>query len=488
MNISSQSRRASAMTAGVFGVAGAFGLGLPGCTVGPDYRGPPETAVINAPAARGPFVSGAGPAFSSEPAEDAWWRLYDSTALDALVNEAFAANTDLRMAQANLERSKALLREARAARQPTATLNFDPSYEQLSAESFLLSRSLPALGLYDTGISVSYEVDLFGGIRRAIEAATANDEAVRAAYDMTRVVVAAETARAYADVCSASEELEVTRRALALQMQSSQVTQRLVSAGRAPILDSTRSEGEVAQTRADIPVLESQRTNALYRLAALTAHPPAEYPRVADSCSSALRLERPIPVGDGAALLRRRPDVRAAERQLAAATARIGVATAELYPRVTLGIAAGSTGSLSDFMTAPTNRYGAAVGIQWEANQTAARARIAQANAETQRLLARFDGVVLAALREIESALSAYGHNLRREEDLVAAQARASEAQLQSQRLYEGGKLDFLPFLDAQRTLTAADRAVAVAHAQIASDQVAIFLALGGGWESAGGP
>jgi NodT family efflux transporter outer membrane factor (OMF) lipoprotein len=458
---------------------------LVGCrAVGPDYNGPPGTAIVNAPAGNGPFIGAGDSAFSREPATGHWWRLYESPQLDELVIEAFAANTDLRMAQANLERSQALLREAKAERQPTALINFDPSYQQLSPEAYLHSGPLAPLGLYDTGVAVSYELDLFGRLRRVVQAATAQDEAVRAAYDLTKVTVAAEMTRAYADICSAGEELAVTRRSLALQLKSAQITQRLVQAGRAPTLDFSRSAAEVAQIRANIPVLEAQRTNALYRLAALMGHPPAEYPRSMELCASAPQLAQPIPIGDGTALLRRRPDVREAERELAAATAGIGIATADLYPRVTLGLTGGSTGAITDLLTAPTNRYGIGLEIHWQANRSLVHARIAEASASGKLALARFDGVVLTALRETETALATYSRGLQRDNDLATAQARAEEAEQQARRLYIGGKIDFLPFLDAQRSLTAADSALASSHAQLAADEVAIFFALGGGWES----
>jgi NodT family efflux transporter outer membrane factor (OMF) lipoprotein len=422
-------------------------------------------------------------AFSAEPASSAWWRLYESSALDELVREAFAANTDLRTAQANLERSHALFREVKAVRQPMAGVDFDPSYQQLSPESYLHSGAVPAYGLYDAGASVSYELDLFGRLRRSVQAASADDEAIRAAYDLTRVTVAAETARAYADVCSAGEELEVRRRSLRIEVQIMDITHRLVAAGRAPKLDLVRSSGEVAQSKANIPTLEAQRTNALYRLAALTGHPPAEYPKSIESCASAPRLRRPIPIGDGTALLRRRPDVREAERDLAASIARVGVATADLYPRITLGASVGSTGIINDFLTSPTNRWGLGLQIHWQANQSVVRARLAGANAASKGALARFDGVVLISLRDTESALATYSRDLQRDEDVAAAQARAQEAEEQARSLYIGGKTDFLPLLDTERSLAQADAALATSHAEIAADQVAIFLALGGGWE-----
>jgi multidrug efflux system outer membrane protein len=462
----------------------AWAIGSVGCrSVGPDYQGPPGNAVLKAPAAHGLFLNSSDPAFSGESGPGPWWRLYDSAQLDELVSAALLANTDLRMAQANLERSLALLQQARAARRPTAEVNFDPSYQQISAESFLHSGTVPATGLYDTGVSVSYELDVFGRLKRTIEAAAADDEAVKAAYDLTKITVAAQTARAYADVCNAGEELEVTRRSLQLQVQSAETTRRLVEAGRTSSLDLTRSSAQVAQVRANIPSLEAQRTNALYRLAALTGKPPAEYPKSVESCAAAPRLKQPLPIGDATALLRRRPDVREAERKLAAATARIGVATADLYPRIAIGVGAGSTGATSDFLSPPTNRFGIGLAIHWEANQSLARARIVEANALAKLALARFDAVVLTALRDTESALSTYSRDRQRDDDLATAQARASEAEQQTKRLYGGGKIDFLSHLDAQRTLASAEDALAVSHARLATDQVAVFLALGGGWE-----
>jgi len=249
-------------------------------------------------------------------------------------------------------------------------------------------------------------------------------------------------------------------------------------------LDFTRSSGLAAQISANIPSLEAQRSNSLYRLAALTGHPPSEYPRSVESCSQAPRVRQPIPVGDGMSLLRRRPDVQEAERQLAAATARIGVATADLYPDVTLGISAGSTGALTDILTSPTNRYGIGLGIHWQANQSVARAQIKAAGAAATGALANFDGVVLKALRDTEIALTTYARDRLRDEDLGTAQARAGQAEDEAQQLYNGGKTDFLSLLDAQRTLASADGALAASHAQLATDQVAVFLTLGGGWES----
>jgi NodT family efflux transporter outer membrane factor (OMF) lipoprotein len=458
---------------------------LTGCTtVGPNYH-LPEKALVNAPAAQGPFVSAKGLAAVQEtPLPAHWWRLYQSPDLDRLELAALAANTDLRVAEANLKRSRALVAAAKAAGEPNVVLNLDAGRAQLSGEQYLVFEQPPVANLYDVGLSASYQLDLFGRIRRGVEAAKADDEAVEAARDLVRVTVAADVARAYVEVCSSGEQLAAAQASLALQQQTYALTQRLVAGGRATRLDLTRSQGQIDLFRASIPALETVRRNALYRLATLTGKPPAEFEAGLARCAAAPALIQPIPVGDGAALLKRRPDVRMAERRLAAATAEIGVATSALYPNISLGASIGSTGATGDFLKGDTNRYMIGSGVTWELNHSAARARIAAADAEQVAALARFDGVVLSALREVESALNTYDHDLERQTRLTAARAQAASAFADAKRLQAAGRTGALSTLDSERTLATADSALAALRAQIAEDQVAIFLALGGGWEN----
>jgi NodT family efflux transporter outer membrane factor (OMF) lipoprotein len=458
---------------------------LAGCTtVGPNYH-VPEKALAKSSAARGPFVSAKGlAAVQQTPLPAHWWRLYQSPDLDRLETAALNANTDLRVAGANLQRSRALVSAAKAAGQPNVILNLDAGRAQLSGEQYLVFEQPPTADLYDVGLSASYQLDLFGRIRRGVEAAKADDEAVEAARDLVRVTIAADVARAYLDVCSGGDQLAAAEASLALQQQSYALTQRLVAGGRATRLDLTRSQGQIDLFRASIPALETARRNALYRLATLTGKPPAEFEADLARCVAVPALIQPIPVGDGAALLKRRPDVRMAERRLAAATAEIGVATSALYPNISLGASIGSTGVTGDFLKADTNRYMIGPGVTWELNHSAARARIAAADAAQVADLARFDGVVLAALREVESALNAYDHDLERQTRLIAARTQAASAVADARRLQAAGRTGALSTLDAERTLAAADSALAALRAQIAEDQVAIFLALGGGWDS----
>jgi multidrug efflux system outer membrane protein len=277
------------------------------------------------------------------------------------------------------------------------------------------------------------------------------------------------------------------RRAVALQQETKQLTVRLVQAGRGTSLDLTRVSAQVSQFEADVPELVAAQRNALYRLATLTGRPPADYPKDLEACAGAPRLVRAIPVGDGAALIRRRPDIREAERMLAASTYRIGVAVGDLYPHVVLSAGAGSTGLLTSVFTPEAARAGIGTNVVWHANQNGARARIAAARADDRAALANFDGVVLDALRETETALTDYSHDLERHAALVAADTHAQNAVAEARSLYADGRVGSLSLLDAQRTEVAAARDVAASDAQLAADQVALFLALGGGWESAAG-
>lgn len=463
-------------------VAGSL-LALTACTtVGPNYKLPDE-AKINAPTAQGPFLGAASKAVSQDPVPAGWWKLYDDPVLNGLVEQALAANTDLRVAAANLARARAVAGEADDAGGFKVGASAAAMHSRESGEQFLKAEQLPVENLADVGLKVSYQVDLVGRIKRAAEAAHADADASQAALDLARVSVAADVARAYVEACANGHELAVAQRTLDLQGRSLAVTQKLVKAGRGTAVDVTRAQAQLDLSRASLPTFQSRRRAALYKLATLTGKPPAEFPKAVEACVAPPTLTRPIPVGDGAALLKRRPDVRQAERTLAGATARIGVATAALYPSITLGAGAGSTGLLADIGTAPANRWGLTSLISWTLPGEGERARIRQAEAGADGALARFDGVVLTALRETETSLDAYAHDLQRQAALQAARDQAQLAESQAQRLYRAGKSPYLAGLDAQRTLASAEAQLAASDSQVAADQVNLFLALGGGWE-----
>ncbi|MEN5162355.1 MULTISPECIES: efflux transporter outer membrane subunit [Achromobacter] len=460
-------------------------LALAGCTtVGPDYQ-VPAGSVVQRQAAQGAFLEAQAGVFQQQAVSGHWWRLYNDPVLDGLVEKALSANTDLRVASANLERAQAAVQESQAQQQPTIGVNASPTFGHVSGlQELQPGIDPPSRWSYSAGASVSYQLDLFGQIRRAIEAASGDAQAAQAAYDATRVTVAAETARAYANMCAAGMQLASAQHSVQVQKESLDAVSRLQRAGRGTTLDVTRARSQLEQLQANLPPFQAQQRTALYRLAALTGQTPNEIPASLLQCAAAPRLTDTIPVGDGASLLRRRPDIRQAERTLAASTARIGVATADLYPKITLGLSGASGGPASMFGDRGT--FGWSVGplISWTLPNTGAvQARIAEAEANTKAAVARFDATVLNALRETESALVVYARQLDRNASLRAARDQSAEAASQARQLFQYGKTDYLTVLDAERTLATNESALAASQAELSSDQIAVFLALGGGWE-----
>jgi NodT family efflux transporter outer membrane factor (OMF) lipoprotein len=449
-------------------------------TVGPDYR-VPDTAVVKSSTARSGFLGARIRAVSQDPVPDDWWQLYDDPTLVGLVETALATNTDVRVAVATLTRAHEAVVEAEAARGLNGAASAAVERSQLSGQQYLIPQQLPVETLGDVGASISYNLDLFGRLRRATEASRADAEQSAAGLELARVNVAAEVVGAYLETCS----LAVARRTITLQETNLTVTKRLATAGRSTVLDVTRAEALLAQARAAAPVFEAHRQAGLFRLAALIGKPPAEFPRTVADCDRIPSLARPIPVGDGAGLLARRPDIRVAERALAAATARIGVAVADLYPSIGIGASAGSTGKFTDLGEAATNRWSIGSLISWNFPTSGSRARVRAASAAADAALARFDGVVLNALRETETNLSVYAYELDRNAALLKARDEARMAHDQAQRLYRAGRRPFLDAVDAERTLAQSESALAASNAQLAANQVKLFLSLGGGWSQA---
>lgn len=455
-------------------------LALSGCVVGPNYISPAPKQPAQAA-----FASASSPSFvPAEPPAD-WWRLYDAPILDRLVVEALAANTDLRVAAANLRQARAVLRETRAARLPTTNISASVGYGRAAGSTLGLSGKGPQGFTDDVGLDLGYQLDLFGRIARTIEASRADVEAVQATYDLTRVTVVAETIRAYADACSAGRQLAVAQESLRIQEETFDLTRRLEAGGRGTGLDTSRAAALLEQTRADLPTFESAQRAALFRLSVLTGKPPADFPPDVAACRTPPSVATPIPVGNGAALLARRADVRAAERRLAAATARIGVATADLYPSVSLGGSIGSTAnSAGGLFSSSGFRFSLGPLISWTfPNTAAARARIAQAKASADAALATFDGAWLVALRDTETALTNYVALGRRAETLRRSRDQSAEAARIARLRYRAGAESFQIVLDAERELSQSEALLSAAQAQFSDATVTLFLALGGGWQ-----
>jgi NodT family efflux transporter outer membrane factor (OMF) lipoprotein len=456
---------------------------LAGCaTVGPDYRMPPPPAGI---AARAPaFAEGAAPAYSAGPLPPRWWQLYADPALDALVEEALGANTDLRVAAANLERARAIVSEVRAS--AGVQTSADGGVSAGEASSLGIGSPAGTHATLDAGIGISYELDVVGRIRRTIEAVEADAGAQAAAYDLARTTVVAGVVGAYGDACAGGARIAVARRSVDLQRRSLALTERGVRGGLYNPLDATRSRALLAQLEAALPPLESGRRAALYSLAVLLGRAPEDYPPGLAQCAAIPAIARPLPIGDGAALIRRRPDIREAERALAAATARIGVATADLYPSISLGGSLGTTSrSVGGLVDSAAFRFNLGPLISWSfPDRRVARARIAESDAVARAALASFDGSVLSALREAETALGTYARDLEENAKLKDARDENRKAAGLQARMARGGLASGLELLDTERSLAGAEAALAASDATIAADRVRLFLALGGGWDA----
>jgi len=426
---------------------------------------------------------------ATEPPDD-WWRLYHDATLDQLLDEAFKANADLRAAEANLMASRAVLEGARDARFPQTNAGVGVTYgRDAGTDEILAITGHPPqnIWIYEAVVSVGYELDYLGRVRRSIEAARADTDAVAAAHDSVKITVAAETTRAYAQVCALGEELQVARHSLDVVRREADITLHRNEAGANSQFDVVRAEGLVAQVRASIPPLEGQRRAALFQLAALLGRTPSMAPNDVTSCVTPPHLTDLIPVGDGATLLKRRPDVRQADRRMAAATARIGVATADLYPRITLkGLYGAVTSELDEFTSPNSRTWGVGPSISWTfPNMGGPRARVRAAKATAVAALASFDSVVLQALKETEQALATYGSELDRRQALSEAQDRAHQAFDMAHDQFLAGSLSNLDLLTTEQSLVAADAAVASSDAALIQDQIAVFRALGGGWRGA---
>ena len=457
--------------------------GLSGCALGPNYK-PPATP----PGATAPFVAANPVSTSAAPVPNAWWQLYQDPVLNRLILQAFAANTDLQTAEADLAASRAVLEAQRANLLPQTTTALGGTYGRDGTTDEILEltgRKPQTTWLFDDVLDASYELDLFGHVRRSIEAARDSSEAVAAARDDLRVTIAAETARAYGQICTLGEQLNVANQSLALVTQQAEIEQQRLDAGAGSEFQVVQSQVLVAQQRAALPPLEGARKAALFELAYLLGETPQNAPVAVLQCVTAPRLKTLMPVGDGAALLQRRPDIREADRKFAAALAEQGVATADLFPRVTLsGFYGGAASQINMLGSNNGLTWGAGPAISWSfPNLAAPLAQLAQAKANVRAELASFDSATLQALSETEQALAEYGAELDHHDALVAAQGEARHEYAMAKDAYAAGQTSNLDLLNAEQNVVTADAAVASSDAALVQDQIAVFKALGGGWQ-----
>jgi NodT family efflux transporter outer membrane factor (OMF) lipoprotein len=452
-------------------------VALTGCMVGPNYR-EPRADMPNG------FVNANSAGFSNAEVETTWWRGFNDEKLNRLVVLAIAGNHDLRIATARLREARALRSEVELDRYPTVTSEGSYTRNRLSEVLAPDIRDRDR-NFYSVGFDAAWELDFFGRVQRSIEAATATVEAQAAARRDVTVSLLSEIARNYLELRGAQNQLAVAHRNAENQRETLILTVRLLEAGRGTELDTSRAQAQLNATLATIPPLETTIKRAIYRLGVLVgSQPPALEPELSEA-APVPRIPEIVTLGQPEDLLRRRPDIRVAERNLAATTAAIGIVVADLFPRVTfIGSVAFEAGSLSNFGSRGSDSFSFGPRISWAAFDLGrVRARIRQADARAEAALAQYEQRVLIALEETEDALVDFGRQ-QAQRDYLRESALASETATTLARLrYQYGVSDFLTVLDAERTLLQAQDQLAQSETTTATALVAVYKALGGGWQ-----
>jgi NodT family efflux transporter outer membrane factor (OMF) lipoprotein len=460
-----------------------------GCTVGPDYQEP----TLDVPAQYA--------ALSDAPGGDVelaqWWRAFGDPALDDLVADALAANDDLAIARARLREARALSGAARTGWLPDASVSTGHSYRRQSltgpeATAAGVGSRIPESDFdrdsdyYDATFDASWEADLFGRVRRSVEAADAEVQARVEDLRSVRVSLLGEIATAYVRLREQQARIALNERLLDSQRKTLELTRTLHDNGAGSLLDVKRSEGLVSSTEAILPTLRARQTEMAARLSVLTAQPIAE---VLDSVSvkdsvPVLPLEMEAAAAP-ADLLRRRPDLRSAEQSLRAAVARTGVAEADLYPRFTLSGSLGWTVTSLGDVSADDSLTGAfGPRVSWAfLNIPEVRRRIEASDARAQAALSQYQKTLRQAVAEVETAFAAYREEQFRSASLEASAGSYRTARDLSRQRYEAGAQSYLDLLDLERQLLAAENELVVSKAARTIDAISVYKALGGGWQ-----
>jgi NodT family efflux transporter outer membrane factor (OMF) lipoprotein len=467
---------------------------LVGCAVGPDYRRP-ETKVpenwnsqeVVTPAQ--PSKTTTNPAALME-----WWNSFKDPSLSSLVEMAIRANLDLRQAEARIRQARASKGVAGAPLFPgvDATALFQRSQGSSEAAGGGAIATLPGLrNLWQVGLDATWEIDIFGGTRRSIEAATAD---LKAAVEDRRdvlVTLVGDVGSNYINLRGFQQQIDIARRNLKIQKHTAEIIQKRYDAGFVGGLDVANAKAQVATTEAQIPVLESSARAAIYSLGVLLGREPAALEKDLIRQGPIPSTPPEVPVGLPSDLLRRRPDIRRAEAQLHAATARIGVATADLFPKFSLtgsfGFSSSDLTRVGNLSTSKFWSWGPSVTwpifaggrIYWN---------IKVQDALQEQALLTYEKTVLTALKDVETALVAYAKEQERRRSLAEAVTSNRRAVDLAMTLYVAGKADFLNVLTAQRSLYVNEDALTQSTRSLATNLIALYKALGGGWEKGVNP
>jgi NodT family efflux transporter outer membrane factor (OMF) lipoprotein len=429
---------------------------------------------------------------SSTAAPSSWWASFNDGELESLIARAAQSNLDLRMAQARLQQARAVRGGSAADFWPSVDASGSYVREKESQnQPFFGALPLPAnfpfeYSVYQAGFDASWEIDLFGGKRRALEAATADWEGAIEARNDAMVSLLAEVARNYVELRGAQQRIGIARRDIQLQKEVLELTRARFQGGVATELDVTRAAALLAGREAAIPPLETAERAAMYGLAVLLGQQPGELVVELSAPVAVPRVPSEVPIGLPADLLRRRPDVRRAERQLAAETARIGVAKSDWFPKISLtGDAGIESVSLSKWFEPGSRFWSIGPSLQWRVLDFGrVRAEVQAQTAVQEAALAAYQKAVLVSLQEAENAIVAYAQEQNRHRALADAVSENSRSLEMADNLYKNGRVNFLDVLDARRSLYQSDDELALSDQTVSLDLVALYKALGGGWET----
>lgn len=452
-------------------------LASAGCAVGPDYK-TPETELPES------FQDSGAKDFSTESVEIEWWGGFNDPILDKLIRDALSGSYDIQIATARILEARSLRTETEFELGPIVP--FDASYtRQQVGKSTTFSGVNRQADLYEAGFDALWELDFFGRIRRTIEADTAELQSRVAQRRDVIVSLLAEVARNYFELRGAQNQLDVARRNAANQQNTLDLTITLLEGGRGTELDTSRARAQLNNTLAIIPPLETRVRKTIYRLGVLTGRQP-------DAYLDELLAPKPFPkvpdvvkIGTPVELLERRPDIRVAERNLAGFTATIGIATAELFPQITLlGSISLQADTFSGVFESGAGAFSIGPDIFWPAFDLGrVYQRVKQADARTQAAFAEYQLTVLEAIEDVDGALVDHNQQIIRYKYLAEASTESEKAMKLARMRYNFGVASFLDVLDAERTLLQAQTQLAASETDLHTSLVAVYKALGGGWE-----
>ncbi len=451
---------------------------LSACAVGPDYQPPASPQLDHFTHDQAAATAGDSPAPDNE---QLFWQGFADPLLARLIEQTMAENHSLQAALARYQEAEALLRGTRREQLPSVTAGAGVSGQRLAE----VERSQPdqeRLELYQAGVTLSWELDLFGRLRRATEASEAELQAAGADRQALQVALAGQLAASYFELRGLQQQLRVAEENISLQQASLDIVSARLEVGRGTLFDQVRARAQLDATRAIIPQLNADIGAAMHRIGVLTGQAPTTLVSLLTVPAALPERTPAIAAGSPGEVLRRRPDIQAAERRLAAASARIGVASADLFPRFTLGALLGSlAGNGSDLFSAGARSGRVALGIDWSfLDRAQVRARIDAADAQSAGLLADYRQTVLLALEETETWLLRYQQSHQRVALLQDATEAATQAVDQARDRYEQGFIGYFELLAAEQELTAMRDRLVQSRTDMALAMVNVYRSLAG--------